>query len=71
VLAQDECVGYRERGRRTFMKTLKRFPVISLKIPWSSAIRLYSCGFGAAIFFSGKKFPDKFPAQGIMRHRLR
>ena len=48
----------------------KKFPANSLLIPCPLRIRLYPCGFRERNFFRGKKFPARFPAQGIWRRRL-
>ena len=45
------------------------FPANSLRIPWGSSETRCLCGFQTGIFFYGKKFPAKFPAQGIWPDR--
>ena len=41
------------------------FPANSLRIPWWLRQTQCLCGFQTGFFFYGKKFPAKFPAQGI------
>jgi len=46
------------------------FPANSLRIPWWFAKTRCLCGFQTGIFFCGKKFPAKFPAQGFWDARF-
>ena len=63
------CRNLDKKKRSAVGRFRAEFPANSLRIPWWSSETRCLCGFQEGIFFHGKKFPAKFPAQGISLFR--